>query len=64
LIATGHHTLVEILAAAHAHGCDYTPGQRMYRNIRPLDDRELRALGKAGKYPDETAGDPQALTKP
>jgi hypothetical protein len=55
LLPAHHHTLVEILAAAGAHGCDYTTGQKMYRDLKPMSEAELRACGKDGKFPDETA---------
>ncbi len=47
-----HHSLVEILTGASAQGVPFTPGARMYRDIKPLSDSELRAVG-AGKFPDE-----------
>jgi hypothetical protein len=62
LLPAHHHTLVEVLAAAAAFGCDYTPGQRMYRNIKPLSESELRACGNDNKFPDETSGDETAPT--
>ncbi len=61
LLPAHHHTLVEILAAAAPFGCDYSPGQQMYRNIKPLSEAELRACGKYNKFPDETSGDDKAV---
>lgn len=56
LLPAHHHTLVEILAAANALGCAYTPGKRMYRDIRPFTDEELRSCGRENKFPDEAHG--------
>jgi len=61
LLPAHHHTLVEIMGAAAPHGCDYTPGQQMYRNIKPLSDADLRACGKDNKFPDETNGDDHSV---
>jgi hypothetical protein len=57
VIGFGHHTLVEIMVAAAAHGCSYTPGQKIYRDIEPLSEGTLRGFGKGGKFPDESSGD-------
>lgn len=57
LLPPRHHTLLEILTGAAAFGCAFTPGQQMYRNIKPFTEEELRACGKDGKFPDETVGD-------
>ncbi|OLF17669.1 hypothetical protein [Actinophytocola xanthii] len=46
------HSLVEILAAAEPFGPTYDKSRRMYRNIKPLDEAELRSYGD-GKFPDE-----------
>jgi hypothetical protein len=65
LLPSHHHTLVEILAAAQPFGCTYTPGQKMYRNINPYSEPELRELGRPGPdgkklFPDELSGDNNA----
>jgi hypothetical protein len=64
LLPSHHHTLVEILAAAAPFGCSYTPGQKMYRSIRPFSEAELRACGKDDKFPDEAHGDSKASETP
>ncbi len=61
LLPAHHHTLVEILSAAAPFGCDYSPGQQMYRNIKPFSEADLRACGKDNKFPDETSGDDKAV---
>ncbi|EOD58543.1 hypothetical protein H480_43210 [Amycolatopsis vancoresmycina DSM 44592] len=58
LVGAQHHTLVEVMAAAKEYSCDYTPGRRMYRDVRPLAEATLRACGKNGKFPDEAPGTP------
>ncbi|QKW06512.1 hypothetical protein HUT18_08955 [Streptomyces sp. NA04227] len=55
LVGASHHTLVEIMAAAEPFGCEYDPTQEIYRNVKPLTEEELRACGKDGKFPGETA---------
>jgi hypothetical protein len=55
LVGASHHTLVEIMAAAEPFGCVYTPGQDIYRNVRPLTEQELRACGREGRFPGEPA---------
>jgi hypothetical protein len=52
-----HHTLVEIMAGAEPHGADYTKGQGMYRDIKPLSKNELKGCRAGGLFPDEIAGD-------
>lgn len=56
LLPSHHHSLVEIVAAAAPFDCSYTPGQRMYRDLLPFQEEELRACGKDGKFPDEAHG--------
>ncbi len=56
LVGAQHHTLVEVMVAAREFGCDYTPGPRMYRDVKPLTEATLRACGKNGKFPDEAPG--------
>lgn len=41
------------MVAAKPFGCDYTPGQRLYRDVKPLREATLRACGKNGRFPDE-----------
>jgi ribosome-associated translation inhibitor RaiA len=53
LVGAHHHTLVEVMVAAAPYGCDYTPGPRIYRNVKPLSEDVLRGCGKNGKFPDE-----------
>jgi len=52
LLGYRHHSLVEILAAAEPFGPTYDKSRRMYRNIKPLGEAELRSYGD-GKFPDE-----------
>jgi hypothetical protein len=54
------HSLVEILTAAAAHGVPFSPGLKMYRDIKPITEDELRSScgrsgGQDGKnlFPDE-----------
>lgn len=61
LLPFGHHTLVEVLTAASAFGAAYTPGEKMYTNIKPLGTEELRALG-GGRFPHEHAETAKAET--
>ncbi|WAL95778.1 hypothetical protein [Streptomyces sp. Je 1-369] len=55
LVGASHHTLVEIMAAAEPFGCEYDPTQGLYRNVKPLTEDELRACGKDGRFPGESA---------
>jgi hypothetical protein len=52
LVGAQHHTLVEVMVAAVPFGCDYTSGPKMYRNIQPYSEADLRRFGN-GKFPDE-----------
>jgi hypothetical protein len=53
LVGAQHHTLVEVMVAAAPFGCDYTPGEKMYRDVKPLSEATLRSCGKDGRFPDE-----------
>jgi hypothetical protein len=59
ILGINAHSLVEVLTAAAAHGCPPPEGQKMYRNIAPLGEAELRACGRPGGkdgknlFPDE-----------
>jgi hypothetical protein len=60
LLPINAHSLVEILTAAAAHGVPFTSGTKMYHDIKPMSEDELRsscgrAGGKDGKnlFPDE-----------
>jgi hypothetical protein len=64
LLPSHHHSLVEILAAAAPFGCTYTGGQKMYRQISPFTEAELRSCGKDNKFPDEVSGDDNAKSGP
>ncbi len=58
LMPPRHHSLVEIMVAAAAHGCtDYIPGQEMYTSIEPFATEELKAIG-GGKFPHEPPATP------
>jgi hypothetical protein len=61
MLPAHHHTLVEILEAAEPHGCSFTKGQRMYRDLHPMSENELKACGKDGKFPDESAPEAAGL---
>lgn len=56
LMPPNHHSLVEILAAAAAHGPTFIAGRRIYTQIAPYDEGTLKAIG-GGKFPHETHGD-------
>jgi hypothetical protein len=53
LVGAQHHTLVEVMVTAVPFGCDYTPGQKMYRDVKPFSEKTLRSFGKDGRFPDE-----------
>ncbi|MFI9588045.1 HPC2 multi-domain protein [Streptomyces sp. NPDC052236] len=53
LVGAQHHTLIEVMVAAEPFGCDFTRGQKIYRNVKPLNEATLRACGKNGRFPDE-----------
>jgi hypothetical protein len=55
LLPAHHHTLVEVLEAAAPYGCPYTRGKKMYRDVRPFTEQELRACGRNGLFPDENS---------
>lgn len=47
------HSLVEILVVAARHGCGYSAGPTMYRNLSPFTLAELRRIGH-GVFPGES----------
>lgn len=63
------HSLVEICAAAAAHGVPFTAGKQIYHELPPLSADELRNCGRpgaAGKnlFPDEPDATPAAAAAP
>ncbi len=52
LLPPRHHSLVEVLTAAAAHGVPFTPGKRMYTVLPPFSETELKGFG-GGKFPHE-----------
>jgi hypothetical protein len=59
------HSLVEVLAAASAHGVGFTAGKKMYRDLKPLTEDQLRGCGRPGPegkklFPDEAPAPPVA----
>jgi len=57
LIGARHHSLIEILVAAAPFSTTYNSAEpkKIYRDIQPLSEAELRACGKDGKFPDEVS---------
>jgi hypothetical protein len=66
LIGARHHSLIEILVAAAPFSTTYNSAEpkKIYRDIQPLSEAELRACGKDGKFPDEAPDQPPKTTTP
>jgi hypothetical protein len=55
LLPTHHHSLVEVMEGASGNGGPaFSSSQRMYREIQPFTEPELRS--KVGPFPDEVSG--------
>jgi hypothetical protein len=67
LLPINAHSLVEVCAAASAHGVGFNPGKQMYRSLPPLSEDELRGCGRVSQhrepgkklFPDEADVAPQ-----